>query len=178
MRVKISSVRSHSFFLERREVKSFTCTLCFPTPFPPPLLPHARLLSLAPPLPHHPTHLYCCPGHCLQLRRTCRGVGWWWVIRQIWQRQCHILMEQSRGKPLLERMSREVTSSNPAPSRSLRAPEVGTETSGKGGGGNSLALTCGSHTHTHCEPDCWRRRIWSLDVTWTVSFPFINIKES
>jgi hypothetical protein len=42
-----------------------------------------------------------------------------------------------------------MTSSYPAPSRSLRAPEVGTQRPGGwGGGGNGLALTRGSHIHS------------------------------
>jgi hypothetical protein len=43
-----------------------------------------------------------------------------------------------------------MTSSCPAPSRSLRAPEVGTQRGGGqgGGGGNGLALTRGSHIHS------------------------------
>jgi hypothetical protein len=57
-------------------------------------------------------------------------------------------MDQSRGKPLPERMSQEVTSSDPALSWSLRAPEVGTQRPGEGGGGNRVALTCGSHIHS------------------------------
>jgi hypothetical protein len=43
-------------------------------------------------------------------------------------------MDQSHGKPLPEPMSREMTSSCPTPSRSLSAPEVGTQRPVGGGG--------------------------------------------
>jgi hypothetical protein len=45
------------------------------------------------------------------------------------------LMDQSRGKLLSERRSQEVTSSDPAPSRFLWAPELGTQRPGGGGAG-------------------------------------------
>jgi hypothetical protein len=67
-------------------------------------------------------------------------------------------MDQSCGKPLTERMSREMTSSDappPPPPRPLRAPEPGTRRLGTGGG-NGLAFHVGP-TYIRCELDCWRR---------------------
>ncbi len=74
---------------------------------------------------------------------------WLRVVCQIWQVPCHILIDQSHGKPLQERMSRELTGSDPAPFPVTRAPEAGTQgPGGRGGIVNSLARARGSHIHT------------------------------
>jgi hypothetical protein len=87
-------------------------------------------------------------------------------------------MDQSRGKPLPERISQEMTSSYPAPSRSLRAPEVGTQRpGGGGGGGNGLALTRGSPIHSFVS---WiaeeEDKTFGCDLN--SKFSFIIIKEN
>ncbi len=136
-------------------LKSLTCTCVIPPPSPPLTLPHSCLLSLVSPPPHPPPPLLLprtmTPARLQGRSPTVMGDPSVMTVAMSY----FFLMDQSHGKPLPERMSREVTSSDPTPSQSLRAPEVGTHRPGEGGGGAVIAWP--SHvgpTYTLCELDC------------------------
>jgi hypothetical protein len=131
-------------------------------PHPPPLIASSLWATL--PSPHPPL----LPPRTLSLAPTCLQ-GRFPMVKgdpSNMTVDCLILMDQSRGKPLLECMGRELTSSDSTPSRSPGAPEVGTEgPEGRGGGSNSLAsCTWEPHTQT-LFAGLLKEKHRSLDVT-------------
>ncbi len=116
-----------------------------PTP-PPPPLPGSPLPRPPPPAPLLPTETISGFGALAGVFPQMKG------DLSVVTGQLSCLMDQSRGKLLPERRSREMTSSDPAPSpRSLGVPDPGTWRQGGEGGVVKLGLHVVLHTLNQCQ---------------------------
>ncbi len=149
-------------FLREEEKLAVTCTHGSPPPPPSPLpqsIPPLSWVIPPPPPPPSPPD-----STALRLRCPCRGVpfevkgGPW---SKIWQRCCHIVMDQSWGKPppgayesgIDQQWSRPL-SSHPGP----LCQDKGTKE--KGGGGQLMGQATHTLSYIHCSLSSW----WSTDL--------------